>query len=158
MCWSRLWSGHKVRLYSQLRHRVPYTMIFFGLRLCYISTFPLRYILHILYVQYIATSQCYMSYLPCMTSTYTFLIPHGSHHILMRSIYAFNRLKSSKSTLPPPPPFSVDNFSQSINIQIFAFWWKYIRTRSRPNHQLAIIHAKQFSATFPYVHYRVQLF
>jgi hypothetical protein len=29
MCWSRLWSGHKVR-FSQLRHRVPYTMFFFG--------------------------------------------------------------------------------------------------------------------------------
>ncbi len=30
MCWSRLWSGHNVRLQSKLRHRVPYNMFFFG--------------------------------------------------------------------------------------------------------------------------------
>jgi len=141
-----------VRLYSQLRHRVPYTMIFFGLRLCYISTFPLRYILHILYVQYIATSQCYMSYLPCMTSTYISHPPWKSSYFDAIYVLSADQNLQNLLYLLPPSPFSVDNFSQSINIQIFAFWWKYIRTRSRPNHQLAIIHAKQFSATFPYVY------
>ncbi len=146
MCWSRLWSGHKVSLYIQ--HRVPYNMFFFGSGLWYLSHWA-HYTVRTL-VQYITTSQCYICLICLIWHLPTFLIPYGNHHILLWSICAFNRLKSTKSPIPPsPPPFSVDNFSQSINIQIFAFWWKYIRTRSRPNHQLAIIHAKQFSATFP---------
>ncbi len=36
MCCSRLWSGHKLRLYSQLSHRVPYTTFFLWVRPHYV--------------------------------------------------------------------------------------------------------------------------